>query len=81
MGHLGIDRACLARFLQEVAARFPLERVLLLGSRARGDEVEDSHYDLMLVLPDLLGRDRQSLRRGLEGAGTGLAWPEGTPSG
>lgn len=55
MGHRGIDRARLIRFLQAVGARFPLERVILFGSRARGDELLDSDYDLILVSPAFEG--------------------------
>jgi predicted nucleotidyltransferase len=51
MGHLGVDRAYLERFLQLVGIRFPLERVILFGSRARGDELVESDYDLILVSP------------------------------
>ncbi|MGH2453015.1 MAG: nucleotidyltransferase domain-containing protein [bacterium] len=39
----------MSRFLQAVGARFPLERAILFGSRARGDELLDSDYDLILV--------------------------------
>ncbi len=49
MGHLGVDRTRLRRFLHCVHERFPLERVLLFGSRARGDELDVSNYDLLLV--------------------------------
>ncbi len=49
MGHLGVDRTRLRRFLHRVHERFPLERVLLFGSRARGDELDVSDYDLLLV--------------------------------
>ncbi len=49
MGHLGVDRPRLERFLERVAQRFPLERALLFGSRARGDELAESDYDLVLV--------------------------------
>ncbi len=61
MGHLGVDRARLDAFLKRVQARFPLERAILVGSRARGDELMDSDYDLILVSPafeGLLWRDR-----------------------
>jgi predicted nucleotidyltransferase len=51
MGHRGVDRARLTRFLAEVNAHFPLERAVLFGSRARGDELLDSDYDLILVSP------------------------------
>lgn len=49
MGHLGVDRSALERFLARVAERFPLERAILFGSRARGTELVDSDYDLVLV--------------------------------
>ncbi len=49
MGHLGIDWQALERFLIRVQARFPLTRALLYGSRARGDELTCSDYDLVLV--------------------------------
>ncbi|MDR7482463.1 MAG: nucleotidyltransferase domain-containing protein [Armatimonadota bacterium] len=38
-----------------MGARFPLERVILFGSRARGDELLDSDYDLILVSPAFEG--------------------------
>ena len=49
MGRLGIDRQGLDLFLDRVNRVFLLERALLFGSRARGDELEDSDYDLLLV--------------------------------
>ncbi len=49
MGHLGIDREGLERFLNRVKACFPLDRAIIFGSRARGDELVDSDYDLILV--------------------------------
>lgn len=55
MGHLGVDRARLERFLHRVAERFPLERALLFGSRARGTELVESDYDLVLVSPAFEG--------------------------
>jgi hypothetical protein len=57
---LGVDEASLARFLGRVAERFPLERAILFGSRARGDELRHSDYDLVLV----------------SGAFEGLPWAE-----
>lgn len=50
-GRLGVDEAGLAKFLRRVGERFPLERALLFGSRARGDELAESDYDLLLVSP------------------------------
>lgn len=49
VGHLGIDQQGLKRFLQKVNAAFPLDKAILFGSRARGDELMESDYDLLLV--------------------------------
>ncbi len=49
MGHLGVDQERLKDFLKRVHARFPLERAILFGSRARGEELKNSDYDLVLV--------------------------------
>lgn len=46
---LGILYADLEEFLDAVHARWPLERAILFGSRARGDELVASDYDLILV--------------------------------
>ncbi len=48
-GSLGVDEAGLGAFLARVDARFSLERALLFGSRARGDELRESDYDVVLV--------------------------------
>jgi len=42
-------------FLAQVNQRFPLERAILFGSRARGDELKSSDYDLLLVSPAFSG--------------------------
>lgn len=55
MGHVGIDREALDRFLTRVQARFPLKTAIVFGSRARGDELAHSDYDLVLV-SDAFGR-------------------------
>ncbi len=49
VGRLGVDLAGLSRFLERVHRRFPLERAILFGSRARGTELEESDYDVILV--------------------------------
>jgi predicted nucleotidyltransferase len=46
---LGVDAAGLAKFLRRVGERFVLERAILFGSRARGDELAESDYDVVLV--------------------------------
>jgi len=42
------------KILEEIIARlvqvFQLERIYLFGSRARGDETDESDYDLLLVV-------------------------------
>lgn len=49
MGHLGIDRPRVTAFLRRIEARFGLEAAYLAGSRARGDEIRESDYDIVLV--------------------------------
>jgi predicted nucleotidyltransferase len=57
--------------LSQVVAVFDPRRVILVGSRARGDAHEDSDYDLVVVLDDgvpdewLSARRRYDGRRGL----------------
>lgn len=40
------------RLLNQVVAVFHPRRVILFGSRARGDTHQDSDYDLMVVVDD-----------------------------
>lgn len=49
MGGLGVDDRALTRLLVQVHAEFPLERAILVGSRARGEELTTSDHDLILV--------------------------------
>jgi hypothetical protein len=49
LGRLGVDADALTKFLQRVNERYPLERAVLFGSRARGDELCESDYDMLLV--------------------------------
>jgi hypothetical protein len=55
VGRLGVDLAGLQKFLARVDERFPLERAWLFGSRARGDELRESDYDLLLVSAGFAG--------------------------
>lgn len=41
--------------MSKVRGRFQIEQALLFGSRARGDELVDSDYDVVLVSPDFEG--------------------------
>lgn len=55
MGHLGVREKKLRASLARVNRRFPLEGAILFGSRARGDELKSSDYDLILVSPAFSG--------------------------
>ncbi len=45
-----------ARFIERAGPCIRLDRAILFGSRARGDALERSDYDLILVSPDFAGR-------------------------
>ncbi len=60
--------------LSQVVAVFDPRRVILVGSRARGDAREDSDYDLVVVLDDGVPDEMLSARRRYEGR-RGLAVP------
>ena len=49
--------------LSQVVSVFDPQRVILVGSRARGDAREDSDYDLVVVLDDEVPDERLSVRR------------------
>ena len=56
-----------------VATYHPL-RIYLFGSKARGDDNEDSDYDLMVVVPDEMPKELRKTRRAYEAMrGTGVA--------
>jgi hypothetical protein len=57
MGELGVDEIALQAFLAQVDKFFPLERAILFGSRARGEELRESDYDLLLVSAGFEGLD------------------------
>jgi uncharacterized protein len=64
------DDPFLAIATRTIVDRFAPERIVLFGSRARGDHQPESDYDLIVVLETPLGRDerdrpiRESLPRG-----------------
>ena len=50
--------AIVATMVERIADRFDPERIILFGSRARGDAGERSDVDLLVVMPD--GTDRRA---------------------
>ncbi len=50
------DRVLLEQLKVRVAERLPLERVVLFGSRARGDSEPDSDLDVLVVLEGPVSR-------------------------
>ena len=45
-----LERDILDRFKRDVTAKYPTARIILFGSRARGDADEDSDMDVLVVL-------------------------------
>jgi predicted nucleotidyltransferase len=48
----------LDRIVQRIAEALEPEKIILFGSRARGDAREDSDADLLIVVPDGIWRAR-----------------------
>lgn len=64
------DRETIAAVVADVTSRWPVERVILFGSKARGDDEPDSDIDLLVITtPEL---DRQA-----EDAMQNAAWETG----
>jgi len=42
-------------FIKRVRAKYRITRAIFFGSRARGDHLVDSDYDIVLVSPDFQG--------------------------
>ena len=42
-------------FISQLRARFIVEKAIIFGSRARGDYMNDSDYDILIVSPDFKG--------------------------
>ena len=51
------DRVILERLKAKVGERLPLSRVVLFGSRARGDSEPDSDMDVLVVLDGPVSRE------------------------
>jgi uncharacterized protein len=65
----------IAEVTRRLTAAAPGAKVILFGSRARGDERPDSDLDLLVIEPDAVAKPRAEsarLRRELRGLGVGL---------
>lgn len=60
------DDALLAEVVRRLVATFEPERIYLLGSRGRGEQAADSDYDLLVVVPDNVPKDRRRSGRAYE---------------
>ena len=54
-----IDRTAIERSAATLRERFPVERVVLFGSKARGDDGPDSDIDLLVLTGRKLSWDEQ----------------------
>ena len=71
--------ATLAEMIRRILAVGEPQKIVLFGSRARGDARADSDYDLLLVEPSVLPRHKRAARyrralTGLAGAKDILVW-------
>ena len=55
VGAQGLDPR-VAGMVAQLADEFSPERIVLFGSRARGDEREDSDVDLLVIMPEIADR-------------------------
>ncbi len=57
------DRLVLQRLKARVAERLPLSRIILFGSRARGDNEPDSDLDVLVLLEGSVSRESEEYVR------------------
>ena len=55
MGRRKTQDIVIERFSRDVSRRFRISKAILFGSRARGDALTASDYDILLVSPDFEG--------------------------
>lgn len=67
--------------VERLTRSLPVERVILFGSRARGDARLDSDWDFLVVMPTALSRGQRSLtvRRAARIPGTSMDFLVRTP--
>lgn len=47
----------ISRYIQHLSGKIRVDRIIVFGSRARGDFMENSDLDLLVISPDFKGRD------------------------
>lgn len=52
--------------IREIGAKFEIEKVILFGSRARGDHSKTSDYDIAILGKDISLADQALLREAIE---------------
>ena len=57
------DRLIVERLKLKVAERLPLSRIVLFGSRARGDNEPDSDMDVLVILEGSVSRESEEYVR------------------
>lgn len=57
-----IDQALVERITRTIVERFDPERIILFGSRARGDAGADSDLDLVVVMESTKSPPRETSR-------------------
>ena len=55
MGKSKIEDEALKEFIQRLKTRFDIEKIILFGSRARGEALKGSDYDFIIVSKDFEG--------------------------
>jgi predicted nucleotidyltransferase len=68
------DRTAIIETIDALVGRWPVERVILFGSKARGDDEPASDIDLLVITSAPVGRDDEDAMRD-------AAWDAGMRSG
>lgn len=60
-GHAYIDRQLEQDIINRITAAYDVQKIIVFGSRARGDYREDSDIDIFVVAPGAYGTDRSEI--------------------
>lgn len=56
-----MEQSIVQRVVDNLVREFPVERIFLFGSRARGDTDEDSDYDFLIVMKTEIKPSRRGI--------------------